>query len=201
MSITVGFSTHDREVAKLFSDENFSIISRAENADIVVFPGGEDVNPELYGETKAHRTVNLNLMRDKLDCEVWRATRKKQLKVGIGRGAQFLNVMNGGKLYQHVSGHVGDHYIYNTLDHSLMRVDSTHHQMMIPTDKAEILGYSENVGKAFYREGINPVVFPKFESEIVWYDDTNCLCYQPRPERARDYSQKSHFLALVGLLR
>src|SRR3546814_14796091 len=70
--------------------------------------------------------------------------------LGVCRGAQFLNVMPGGKLYQDVDNHVGDHPIYDPQNKRVIpNVSSIHHQMCIETRKGgmEILAASSAASK------------------------------------------------------
>ena len=75
-----------------------------DRVDGVLFSGGNDVDPLLFGETSTGRTGRLIPDRD--EQELWMAryllehTRKPIL--GICRGIQILNVALGGTLIQHV---------------------------------------------------------------------------------------------------
>jgi len=108
---------------------------RLSDADIIIFKGGADVNPELYGETllTAHG-VYINKMMDTVDTQAFlHGLKHGKMMLGICRGAQFLTVMAGGRLIQDVDNHAlaGMHLI-TTHDHSVMPITSTHHQMMYP---------------------------------------------------------------------
>lgn len=160
------------------------------DADFVVFTGGEDVNPELYGEPCMAKT-NFSRDRDEKEKAIYEATLEKGLPmVGICRGGQFLNVMNGGSMWQHVTNHCGNHVArietppYNEGNkRRTIMVTSTHHQMMKPTDEAIVLATAsvalEKNSPAFTQLGKKEDV-P--DIEVVYYDDTNCLCFQPHPE-------------------
>src|SRR5574343_347632 len=95
----------------LFCDIGWEAVSTIEKADLVCFTGGEDVSPSLYGEQRHPRTYH-NMNRDDRETELFNQCLKNQTPmVGICRGGQFLNVMNGGKMYQDVSHHCQDHII------------------------------------------------------------------------------------------
>ena len=101
-----------------------------EKADLVIFTGGEDVNPALYN-AKPHQLTRFNEARDEREIELYRQCLEEGIPMlGICRGAQFLHVMNGGVLYQHVDGHNTAHNIYdiNKQEH-IAPVSSVHHQM------------------------------------------------------------------------
>jgi hypothetical protein len=167
-----------------------------EDADVVLFTGGEDVNPELYGEVPLHKT-HFNRLRDDKEKLIFKACLDREIPmVGICRGGQFLNVMNGGKMWQHVNGHCGSHvarvevppFNKGRKGEDLRRtitVTSTHHQMMIPTEDAIILATAleatekTNVAYTKLNKGEEEP-----DTEVVAYQDTHCLCFQPHPELA-----------------
>jgi gamma-glutamyl-gamma-aminobutyrate hydrolase PuuD len=159
-------------------------------ADIVLFTGGEDVNPELYGEP-CMRATNFCCQRDDYDVGLFKQALSLELPmVGVCRGGQFLNVMNGGKMWQHVTKHCQDHLIrveippFNNDKRRSIMATSTHHQMMIPTEEALILATAaqsdEKISPKYTRSGVEDN-----DCEVCFYDETNCLCFQPHPEYAR----------------
>lgn len=168
----------DSSVEKLFKKKGFEI-SEANEADIIVFTGGEDVSPHLYGEVKLDCT-HTSPERDKFCVDLFKESEKK-IKVGICRGAQFLNVMNGGKMYQDVDGHTKYHNLISIKGESFGEVTSTHHQMMIPHTKGLVMAVAE---ESFYRRRAGATVIGTFrdDTEVVRYIDTNSLCFQPHPE-------------------
>jgi gamma-glutamyl-gamma-aminobutyrate hydrolase PuuD len=163
-----------------------------DDADMVLFTGGEDVNPELYGEVPLAKTY-FNRPRDDKEIAIYRGALDRELPmVGICRGGQFLNVMNGGKLWQHVTMHAGrDHiarievapYVGKKKQRRTISVTSTHHQMMIPAKHGMVLLTAlealEKDSPAYTKIGKNE---EEPDTEAVFYDDTNCLCFQPHPE-------------------
>jgi putative glutamine amidotransferase len=162
-----------------------------EEADIVIFTGGEDVDPSLYG-CEAHPTTYSNLKRDLYEKEIFEQVKPNQLCIGICRGSQFLCVMNGGLLIQHVSNHagVGTHEI-RSMYHGDKACDitSTHHQMQYPfnlsSDDYKILYYSQH--RSGFYEG-DKVGIPPCEPEVVLYHKEGmpkCLAIQGHPEIMR----------------
>jgi gamma-glutamyl-gamma-aminobutyrate hydrolase PuuD len=167
---------NDTLTTRMFVEEGWDVVGTVEEADLVCFTGGADVNPLLYGErnTASHcdsdrdlRSISLYLaaFRNDLPC------------VGICRGGQFLNVMNGGKMIQHIDGHAinGTHLV--TISSRQLpdfkdisfQATSTHHQEMVPNrgmfDDILLEGKSE--------EGVQ---------EVIWYEVHLDLCFQPHPE-------------------
>ncbi len=166
-----------------------------EKADIVLFTGGPDIDPTLYAE-KPLSTTHVSASRDAVDLEAW-AVSEDKLKVGICRGAQFLNVMCGGALWQDVDNHTKDHSIHERLTGARLWVTSAHHQMMIPNSSARIIATAAEAytkrgyGKSWTRRtpDFNPSVV-KFDDdradvEVCAYDQQKVLCFQPHPELGR----------------
>ena len=115
-----------------------------EDADLVVFTGGPDVHPAYYGEEK-HPSTYVNDERDHSDILVYLQCIEQGIPmVGVCRGAQFLAVMEGYKLYQHVDNHDGTPHDMWDCDLKMMvrGVSSVHHQMVMPGHDMEIIGMS-----------------------------------------------------------
>ena len=64
---------------------DFTLVDNISDAEIVIFTGGEDVDPSLYGEEK-HPTTCSNIARDKKEMAEFKKIRRDQLAVGICRG-------------------------------------------------------------------------------------------------------------------
>lgn len=170
---------------------------------VVLFTGGEDVNPVVYSENK-HPLTLTNDKRDDLETKFYNffTNNNNTLKLGICRGAQLLTVLAGGSLIQHVTNHNTDHEIYINNKHlnrnrrDIIMVNSSHHQMMYPfnisNNNYEIIGYSKVFLSDKYESAspifnVNKIVetdlHPKFiEPEIVYYKQANSLAIQGHPE-------------------
>lgn len=126
------FSKHGE--VKLLPDD-YSKIS----ADLIIFTGGEDINPKLYRQ-KAPANHYYNNTRDFKELSVLNAVMSGQLKAnkvfGICRGLQLINVGLGGTLVYDIETHYGNpHHMYHKLYHMtknpfsfLETVNSMHHQ-------------------------------------------------------------------------
>nr|KGA06405.1 MAG: glutamine amidotransferase [actinobacterium acMicro-1] len=80
--------------------------------DGLLLPGGKDVDPARYGQTPHETTDEPRRDRDSLEDYLLTAAIEANLPLlGICRGAQILNVHQGGNLVQHLPEVIGhDHY-------------------------------------------------------------------------------------------
>ena len=75
--------------------------------DAIVFVGGDDVAPELYGAERHPRTGPRHERRDAVELSLMRRALERDLPVlAICRGFQVLNVARGGTLVQHLDDHL-----------------------------------------------------------------------------------------------
>lgn len=174
--------------AKFIND--YKLVKNINDADIVLFTGGEDVDPSLYGEEAIPGTY-FNSTRDAYEVEMFNQISPKQLAIGICRGSQFLCVMNGGKLVQNLNNHA----LFTT--HSIVEkktgvdydITSTHHQLQYPYNLSnkdyEVLFFTR---RSYYYEGggISYALLDSYgEPEVVVYkkqDKPVCLAIQGHPE-------------------
>ena len=168
--------------------------------DLVLFTGGEDVNPEQYYEPIGKYT-SINKARDRKEIDTFHKFRGHSLLLGICRGSQMMTVLSGGKLIQHVEGHCRDHsmILNNKLRYT---ITSSHHQMLYPFNLKEkdyeLVAYSEYFQSNTYLNGDNEEIeLPKnfLEPEIVYYKNTNALCIQEHPERSH-YEKRTSSMCL-----
>lgn len=171
---------------------------------LVVFTGGHDVDPQLYGERKNPKTVS-NYGRDVKEQSLFDRVRANNIPmVGICRGAQFLTVMNGGSLIQHVNNHAisGTHKIVLEDGHTV-DVTSTHHQMMNPAGVYHVAAWAEGLSDV-YEGGDEGVKMKQTrqtikEPEVVWYNMSRSLAVQFHPEYMNeDTSGYKYFQKLLS---
>lgn len=159
----------------MWEQMGFTITASIEDADIVQFTGGSDVSPALYGEAKHPYTHN-NVGRDAQEVYSYiKAHELGKAMVGICRGGQFLNVMAGGKMHQHVEGHTRYHSVMLSEEISELGTGvatSTHHQMMRVNEDVphKLLVWADEAGNGPH------------DVEVVYYPHKKSLCFQPHPE-------------------
>jgi len=133
--------------------------------DLVVFPGGPDVDPRFYGE-KPHPKTIFDLDRTTsllLAFEVFKLLNTPM--VGICGGMQILAVANRCKLNQHITGHKAEHQIIINETSDVIRVSSDHHQALI----IDNVKYGLILAEDNYSDTVEAIWFPKTKSLGVQY--------------------------------
>src|SRR5918994_4034153 len=76
--------------------------------DGLLLSGGSDLDPDYYGEERAHELGVTNPERDAFEIALLRLALRRRVPIlGICRGMQVLNVALGGTLYQDLSSQLG----------------------------------------------------------------------------------------------
>lgn len=167
------------------SQEGFELTDKFDDADVYVFTGGADIDPSIYGDRRLP-VSHYDPKRDKMELEAYSKMPEDKVKIGICRGAQLLNCLAGGRLWQDVNNHSSHHHsLYikprNIVEGDVTVINSIHHQMMIPTFEAEVLGVSyESTKRINARQDIQGTFFT--DPEVVWYKKQKHFCFQAHPE-------------------
>lgn len=150
--------------------------SLMDQPSLICFTGGADVTPSMYGARPHPRTFS-DPDRDRKEQVIFIRSQDRGIPaVGICRGGQFLNVLSGGSMHQHIDGHAtGNNHLIKDIDSGEeIMVSSTHHQMMVPGPKAVVLATADIVKW--------PLGCEQDDIEVLYYPKTNSLCFQPHPE-------------------
>ncbi len=84
-----------------FSNDTTVLQAQIDRVDALVMIGGEDFDPWLYGEEPHPMLGTVHMERDRYDLYLIRCALRKGIPLlGICRGLQGLNVVEGGSLYQ-----------------------------------------------------------------------------------------------------
>jgi len=176
----------DRDVVDCMNDLGYKQVGRSE-ANFICFTGGADINPAIY-HMSMHPDTHFNRDRDIFEVNTYDQLKNTQIKVGICRGGQLLNALNGGILYQHVTGHGGrEHGVTYQDEHGELHkyiVNSIHHQMMIPNRDAEIWGTTRvsETRELSIKSTVRVRAGDHPDYEVLWYPKTRSLCFQAHPE-------------------
>lgn len=169
-----------------------SLIEEIEGSSkgLIIFTGGPDVPPMLYGE--GNKYSHLDRSRSKIDVDNFAiALANGTPMLGICYGSQFLTAMQeGGKVIQDVSNHaIGRTHEIIDIHGNTLEITSTHHQMMYPfgIKNYELIAHSKERLSDRYLTGFGEYKNEdvSVEPEIVYYPDTNCLAIQGHPEFER----------------
>jgi gamma-glutamyl-gamma-aminobutyrate hydrolase PuuD len=118
--------------------------------DGIVFSGGSDIDPALYGDEPHPETLGVHPERDSAELDLLTAALDRDMPVlGICRGSQVLNIARGGDLYQHLPEVVGHE------EHKHDPGDFADHDVVIEggTRLAELLGEETTGVKSHHHQG------------------------------------------------
>lgn len=192
-------------VSQLFQNHGFQTTGDFEQANLICFTGGADVSPHLYKDFK-HPYTYSDPYRDAREQRLFNEAFARNIPmVGICRGGQLLNVLSGGRMYQHVTGHGGSHNIIDEATGETILVTSTHHQMIMPSENGQLIAFALNGGTREWMEGeVIKLEKSDKDNEVVWYHETRSLCFQPHPEYnqgSEEYGRmRSYFFQLIDNL-
>lgn len=168
-------------VRQIFSKRNFRVLSeeKPEAPDIVCFTGGSDITPAFYNQQKLSYTRGIDKQRDINEKAMFNRY-PQSFKVGICRGAQLLNVLSGGNMYQHVDNHqTGYHTCIDLITKKKVTLNTVHHQMMVPGNNADVICIAN---ESTYRHSKPRQIELPYDPEVIWYEKTKSLCFQAHPE-------------------
>ena len=184
--------------SRVLLDAGFQPAASMEEADFVVFTGGADINPAIYGED-VHPYTHFMDQRDKREiADYEKAKGLGKAMLGICRGAQLLNCLAGGTLFQDIS-HPGYHEIVSDEGERFMS-NSVHHQMLRVGKGAIIKAWAENLSPhhEFMSQGqVVNITDVEKEPEIVIYPEHRMVLVQGHPEFDGRSEELSRFREFV----
>lgn len=196
------YDSYEDRSAHLFRGYGFREVRHCEDADIIVFNGGADIGTSIYNEQPIYRGIPLNpSRRDQNEINLFNKYKNsKKLFVGICRGAQLLNCLNGGTLWQDVNNHTRSHMMLDVESGERIMVTSTHHQMMRPHyTSAHIIGVADEATRKAADLQLAFEAYPDAhkDTEIVYYAKSHSLCIQGHPEYVPNSKFADYCLDLI----
>lgn len=129
----LAFKKHFPQLKRIETEEQIKSL------DLIIFSGGEDINPTIYGEENS-KSYGINDRRDAYELAVLKIAEKygRAKYLGVCRGHQLLNAAFGGKLVQDIAPrHKSWHNLSHKKDDAFEKtifpygVNSLHHQGVI----------------------------------------------------------------------
>ncbi len=154
--------------------------------DGVVFSGGPDFDPALYGEEVWNQTVSIDSVRDCSDLILARTALKSGKPVlGICRGHQLLNVALGGSLIQDIPTQAPD---------SLVRHGGTRHPIAVEKGSAlyRLFGKDTLIVNSFHHQAVRrsgegiKITARSTDGIVEAFEYPNVLAVQFHPEKMID---------------
>ena len=160
--------------------------------DGIVFSGGEDLGPWLYGEEIYNETVFVDSVRDVSDVFLAKAALDSRKPIlAICRGEQLMNVILGGSLYQDIPSQFSENVGHSGTTHKIgieagsilaslygtdsLEVNSSHHQAVkdVAPGLKVTAHSSDGIVEAY--EGDNIIAVQFHPEKLVRAGDTKWL--------------------------
>jgi putative glutamine amidotransferase len=127
-----------------------------ELCDGILIPGGEDVDPQQYGEEPHEKLDTVDRQRDSVELQLARwANEDSKPLLGICRGLQLINVALGGTLYQDLPSQLPES-INHRANFADRRWEQVTHGIEIEPDSrlAGLLGGAEIGGNTMHHQAV-----------------------------------------------
>lgn len=166
--------------------------------DGLLFTGGQDIDPSLYGENKGEKCGDISKERDDMEAALLEAVfEADKPMLGISRGMELLNVHLGGKLYQDIetehegcqshmqeppyseNNHgvivISDTPLAAAIPETMVKVSCRHHQGIKEiSKKLEPMALStDGIIEAVYKEDSYFVWAIQWRPDLTFKDDEN----------------------------
>lgn len=190
-------------IKKMFEDHEYLLTDKPKDADYICIAGGDDIHPQLYKEQPltsgyVDSPTIPNASQDERECSLFSQWCGEKYFLGICRGSQLLNVLSGGKMWQDVDNHNhgGLHNVTDTITGEYFPVNTLHHQQMIVGSGGELLAFATASNRKRGEKSEwnrKPDDKDEQDAEVIWYESTHSLCFQPHPEFAHLHTRKYFF--------
>lgn len=153
------------------TDDTEILRSLYESVDGILFPGGNDIDPKLYGEEPIPATEDVSVFRDKNEAQLmeWALEDKKPI-LCICRGMELLNVVKGGSLHQDILADMPDKKDHESSSKAEDIEDLAHNLKVEPASKlAKALEATEIKTNTHHHQAIN--VLGEGLKATAWSED------------------------------
>lgn len=139
MKIGLAYDAFFGSFKEFFPELELINLKKKLDYDLIIFSGGEDINPALYGQPNKSSSYSDN--RDAIEKNVFFNATDRNIRIlGVCRGHQLINAILGGSLIQDLYTvgvpHRGQHgFDFNKQDWIPDMVNSMHHQGVIQAGK------------------------------------------------------------------
>jgi putative glutamine amidotransferase len=149
--------------------------------DLIIFSGGADISPRIYGEENTHSYTFP--ARDHIELVILQSALELNVKIlGVCRGHQLINAYLGGKLVQDLGTFLAPHHAFHSLNFLTQEsfiyknikenVNSIHHQGVISVGSG-LTPTSEHKGIIESTEGENIISVqwhPEFMEDVNFFN-------------------------------
>jgi putative glutamine amidotransferase len=121
--------------------------------DGIVFSGGDDLNPQLFGETRHEKAESLDPDRERFELALMAEVEKRRMPaLGICLGSQLMNVYRGGSLVQFLPELPRE----GALEHRKLNDPTRRHPVKIVpgTQLAKAIGKSEIIANTRHKQAV-----------------------------------------------
>ena len=194
-----------------FLDDKDEISRLVNICDGILFTGGQDVSPKLYGEEPLDGLVSCCERRDTMEAIVLKLSMESEKPIlGICRGIQFINAALGGTLYQDLPlqhpSDIGHHQNapYDAPAHEVSLIKGSPLQECLKTESLPVNSYHHQAVKrpapglevmAFSPDGLAEALYmpsQKFLWAVQWH---------PEYSYKTDQSSRKIFRAFVESMK
>lgn len=168
--------------------------------DGVLFTGGVDINPKLYGEEIDPKCGEIADVRDAFEQRLMEVVEQYDIPVfGICRGIQSMNVLSGGSLHQHRDNHQDVRHdvevkagtrLHAILGKTCINANSYHHQCVkVPAPGMTVTAYApDGTVEAIERPGDRFFIGVQWHPELLSADEADHhALFLAFVEAAREY--------------